>query len=49
MEKQNQTHFFFIRHGERLDDIPLPNGQKIDFKFDPPLSENGKSQALQAG
>lgn len=32
----------FIRHGERLDQVPkLPSHPKIDFKFDPPLTEQG--------
>ncbi len=38
---------FFVRHGERLDDIKTT--KKPEFDFDPPLSDNGKQQALLAG
>ncbi len=39
----------FVRHGERLDQVgTLPPGHKIDFKFDPPLTDEGKKQAEKA-
>ena len=39
----------FVRHGERLDQVgTLPEGSKIDFKFDPPLTAQGMIQASDA-
>ena len=52
MESLNQSKnllLFFVRHGERLDDVKTTKKPKIEFDFDPPLSETGKQQALQAG
>jgi len=42
--------FVFVRHGERLDRVDkIPAGQRIDFPYDPPLTDKGKNQAAQAG
>ena len=36
----------FERHGERLDQVKSPPpGTKIDFAYDPPLTEEGMRQA----
>lgn len=35
-----------VRHGERLDKAVFKNGQQQEYKFDPPLTEKGKQQAL---
>lgn len=40
---------FFVRHGERQDEIESKTKVHFDFKFDPPLSEHGKQQAFQSG
>lgn len=37
----------FVRHGERMDQVPNPTAA-IDYKFDPPLTELGMKQAADA-
>ena len=44
---RNSCHLFFVRHGERQDEVP--NSEKVLFSFDPGLTENGKLLAKKAG
>ena len=55
MEKTQEKHCLvvWIRHGARADqgfiNLFFGSGTKIDFKFDPPLTEEGKIGAAKAG
>jgi hypothetical protein len=45
---------FWVRHGERLDQVKNHHDSsktkpKMEFKYDPPLTENGKLQSITAG
>ena len=47
--QKRECWVFFVRHGERLDQVPsIPPGMKVDFKYDPPLTLNGMRQAASA-
>ncbi len=39
----------FLRHGERLDQVgALPKGVKVDFSFDPPITQKARGTATEA-
>ena len=42
-------YIFFVRHGEREDEIAQPKEHKIEFPFDPSLTQKGKLQSQSAG
>jgi broad specificity phosphatase PhoE len=46
-EAAKEMLVYWVRHGERADDV----GREIDiqFKWDPPITEEGKKQGWQAG
>ncbi len=52
MEKKTRNcKVLFVRHGERLDEVKKgEKAPKVEFSFDPPLTENGKTNlAFTAG
>ena len=53
MEQDKRCLVIWIRHGARADqgfaNLFFGSGTKIDFKFDPPLTEEGKVGAQRAG
>ncbi len=49
MIKKKCCHLFFVRHGERQDDVEIKKSDPIFFKNDPGLTPQGKIQASKAG
>eukprot|EP00347_Sterkiella_histriomuscorum_P023034 403336211 len=47
--QQQKCLLFFVRHGERLDELKTAKKPFIEYAFDPQLSDNGKQQSLKAG
>ena len=44
---QKKCMVVFVRHGERLDEVPQP-GMTVEYSWDPPLTPHGLTLAVQA-
>ena len=47
--KQPTQRVFIIRHGERLDNVDYGWVEKAERPYDPPLTDDGVKEALEAG
>ena len=48
-EKQQVQRVFIIRHGERLDNVDYDWVMTAERPYDPPLTDEGTREALEAG